>query len=86
MIDLVVQIVEEVGDPELDEEDPIFSHIVGPLYTDGGKIKGSTRVTEAAVTGIPVEALCGFLWVPSRDPNRYPLCPACKAILERQGT
>lgn len=84
-VDLSVLIVEEVSDPELEDEDPIFSHIVGPIYTDEGKISGSARVTEAMVLGTPIEALCGFVWVPSKDPKRYPLCPKCKEISQRTG-
>lgn len=84
-VDLSVLIDEEVGDPELDEEDPRFSHIVGPIYTDEGKIQGSARVTEAMINGTPIEALCGYVWVPSRDPNRYPVCPRCKEINNRKG-
>ena len=34
------------------------------------------------VTGTPVTALCGKVWVPSRDPKRYPVCPTCKEIYE----
>jgi Protein of unknown function (DUF3039) len=34
------------------------------------------------VTGTPVVALCGKVWVPSRDPKRYPVCPTCKEIYE----
>ncbi len=30
--------------------------------------------------GTPVTALCGKVWVPSRDPQRYPVCPTCKEI------
>ncbi|MDN5727599.1 MAG: DUF3039 domain-containing protein, partial [Propionibacteriales bacterium] len=28
----------------------------------------------------PVIALCGKVWVPSRDPQRFPVCPECKEI------
>jgi hypothetical protein len=84
-VDLSVLIVEEVSDPELEDEDPRFSHIVGPIYTDEGKISGSARVTEAMIMGTPVEALCGYTWVPSRNPDRYPLCPRCKEINKRTG-
>jgi hypothetical protein len=35
------------------------------------------------VTGTPVKALCGKVWVPSRDPKKYPVCPACKEIYEQ---
>lgn len=36
--------------------------------------------TRAYVEGTPVEALCGKIWVPSRDPSRYPVCPTCNEI------
>ena len=38
-------------------------------------------ITRAMVTGEPVTALCGKRWVPSRDPERYPICTTCKEIL-----
>lgn len=38
------------------------------------------KLTEALVNGTPVVALCGKVWVPSRDPQKYPVCPECKEI------
>lgn len=38
------------------------------------------KLTEAMVLGTPVVALCGKVWVPSRDPERFPVCPECKEI------
>jgi hypothetical protein len=38
------------------------------------------KLMEAMVNGTPVVALCGKVWVPSRDPQRYPVCPTCKEI------
>ena len=38
------------------------------------------KLMEAMVNGTPVIALCGKVWVPSRDPQRYPVCPQCKEI------
>jgi hypothetical protein len=35
----------------------------------------------AYVEGTPVRALCGKVWVPSRDPSRYPVCPTCEEIV-----
>ena len=40
------------------------------------------KVLESAMTGEPVIALCGKVWVPSRDPQRFPVCPMCKEIYE----
>ena len=37
---------------------------------------------EARIYGTPVEALCGHVWVPSRDPKQLPLCQECKSIYE----
>jgi hypothetical protein len=39
-------------------------------------------VTEGYVLGTPVLAVCGKLFVPSRDPKKFPLCPICKKISE----
>ena len=35
--------------------------------------------------GTPVVALCGKAWVPSRDPQRFPVCPDCKRIYDEVG-
>ena len=40
------------------------------------------KLTEAMVMGTPVVALCGKVWVPSRDPQKYPVCPECKEVWE----
>ena len=40
------------------------------------------KLTDAMVNGTPVIALCGKVWVPSRDPQRFPVCPECKEIWE----
>jgi hypothetical protein len=42
-------------------------------------------VAQAVVEGTPCVALCGKVWVPNRDPKRYPLCPTCKEIAQSQG-
>lgn len=39
-------------------------------------------LTEAYVIGNPVTALCGHVWVPSRDPKQYPICQQCKEIAD----
>lgn len=40
------------------------------------------KVVESAVLGQPVIALCGKVWVPNRDPQRFPVCPDCKRIYD----
>ena len=64
----------QVGGAELPQGDGDhdgFAH-----YVDKNKI------TDSMLTGTPVTALCGKVWVPSRDPKRYPVCPTCKGIYE----
>src|SRR5699024_9467218 len=40
------------------------------------------KITQAALGGTPVIALCGKVWVPGRDPEKYPVCPECKEIYD----
>jgi len=40
------------------------------------------RILESALSGAPVVALCGKVWVPGRDPSKFPVCPVCKEIYE----
>jgi hypothetical protein len=39
-------------------------------------------ILRSAVDGVPATALCGKTWFPGRDPDKYPLCPRCKELLE----
>ena len=63
-------------DPETGE--PIVAHIVKTAPGESAVAK----VTEARIYGYPVEALCGHVWVPSRDPGKYPMCQPCKEIYD----
>jgi hypothetical protein len=40
------------------------------------------KIVQSAVLGTPVRALCGKRWVPSRDPEKFPVCPTCREIYE----
>ena len=55
---------------ELETDEPEVAHI-------GRK----DDITRAYVTGQAIEALCGVVFVPSRDPSNYPVCPACEKVL-----
>ena len=60
-------------DENLDEGDhDKFSHYVP-----------KDKIVESAVTGKPVRALCGKKWLPNSNPERFPICPACKDIYEK---
>ena len=41
------------------------------------------KIMESALSGKPVIALCGKVWVPGRDPAKFPICPDCKKIFDK---
>ncbi|MFV0306553.1 MAG: DUF3039 domain-containing protein [Desertimonas sp.] len=68
----IIPDVDEIVEPGT----PTCAHIV---KTAPGE-SAAAKVLEARVNGTPIEALCGFVWVPSRDPKQLPICEACKQI------
>ncbi len=46
-------------------------------------IAPAADVNRAYVTGEAITALCGTVFVPTRDPSRYPVCEPCKAVLDQ---
>ncbi len=74
-------------DPSLEGEHERMSHIVleGVRTGDDELVSAGPSVVEGIVNGTPVKALCGKVWIPGRDPKRYPLCPTCKEIAEGMG-
>lgn len=63
-------------DDETITGEPQVAHIV---KTDGD---AAAKIVEARIYGTPLEALCGTVFVPQRDPTRLPLCAKCKDIYE----
>ncbi len=43
------------------------------------------KADNAMITGQPVVALCGKVWIPTRDASRYPVCPTCKELRDSMG-
>lgn len=70
--------------PDLDTEhdlqtgEPVAAHIV---KTKRGE-NAAAKVLEARIYGTQLEALCGHVWIPSRDPKQLPLCEECKSIYQ----
>jgi len=85
--DTGTSVAPERTEPQLDGGHERMSHIVLEGYTpdDGSFVPTGNSVVEGMVNGTAVRALCGKIWVPGRDPRRYPLCPTCKEIAEAQG-
>jgi hypothetical protein len=76
-IGTITETITEV-DRELETQEPAAAHIV---KTEPGE-SAAAKVLEARIYGIALEALCGHVWVPSRDPKQLPLCEACKSVYE----
>ncbi len=57
---------------------PLVAHIVKTERDESA----AAKVLEARINGTPIEALCGHVWVPSRDPKQLPMCQACKENYE----
>lgn len=70
--------IEPLLDQELETAEPIVAHIV---KTEPGE-SAAAKVMEARIYGTPLEALCGHVWVPSRDPKQVPMCQNCKDIYD----
>ena len=85
MTDLITSPVH--ADPKLDGDHERMSHIVleGVKLSDEEFVSAGPSVVEGIVNGTPVKALCGKVWIPGRDPKRYPICPTCKEIAEGMG-
>lgn len=67
----------QVSDPELAQEPPKVAHVV----SRENSADADTLVTAAYIEGTPLEALCGQVFVPSRDPKTLPPCERCLEIL-----
>ena len=85
MTDLTVSPVR--SDPLLDGDHERMAHIVleGFKPQEGDFVSAGPSVVEGLVNGTAVKALCGKVWVPGRDPKKYPVCPTCKEIAESHG-
>ena len=65
---------------DVDTITPDGETITSPAPTDVGDhdkfahYVRKNQITESAVTGKAVRALCGKKWVPSRKPDDFPVC------------
>lgn len=71
--DVVVEYVE-------DDSPEVRTHIVNPpanvhIWTPG--MTAQDIVDIARARSIEVKALCGYTWIPIRNPDKYPVCEKC---------
>jgi hypothetical protein len=62
----------EVADPTDEGDHDKFAHYVP-----------KDKLADAMVFGTPLRALCGKMWVPTRDGLKFPVCPECKEKYEQ---
>lgn len=67
-----------ITEPVPETGEPVSAHIVANKPGEDA----AAKVLQARIYGTPLEALCGHVWVPSRDPKNLPLCQKCKEIFE----
>jgi hypothetical protein len=69
----MIDVLEEVSSESITDnsEEKKFAH-----YAE------KTSVTRGYILGTPVVALCGKLFIPSRDPEKLTICVECKEILD----
>jgi hypothetical protein len=75
--------VEIVPFEDQDATDETRSHYVNPpnnlhIYQPG--MTSQEIVDIARMLSVEVRALCGYTWVPKRNPKRYPVCERCVDI------
>ena len=71
-------VIETITEDDLELDPGKHAHIV---VTKPGET-ATAVVLEARIMGTPVEALCGHVFVPQRDPLQLPICPKCKEIYD----
>jgi hypothetical protein len=63
--------------PDIDTADRGPDELTHIVNCPADKESAEAWVTEARVMGLELEALCGFRWMPTKDPSRFPVCTAC---------
>ena len=73
---------------DLETTTPVETRPSDPLLDDGDHDRFShyarkSDIVKSTVTGRPIVSLCGKVWVPGRDPEKFPVCPECKDVWEK---
>ena len=66
--------------PDVEEVTETGEPAVAHIVKVGPGESAAAKVLEARINGTPIEALCGHVWVPSRDPKQLPVCQKCKDV------
>ena len=76
---MAISLDRETDTSTTDETDPAScAHIVKTKRRE----KATAVVLRARIEGTPVTALCGYVFVPQKDPKLLPVCPQCREIYD----
>ena len=81
----MARISEPLSSPDLSGDTAVLEDLRTPDEGDHERFAHyveKSKIVESAVMGTPVRALCGKVWVPGRDPNKFPVCPTCQEIYQ----
>jgi hypothetical protein len=72
-----------IEDHDVDTTDNTEEGKAAHIVKRGDDGRSATQIVlEARIYGYPVEALCGKVFIPQRDPKQLPMCSKCKEIGE----
>lgn len=60
------------------------AHIV-PVPPDQPDLSPQAYVLRARIEGFPVTAICGYTWVPEKNPEPLPVCSSCMSEYLKYG-
>lgn len=66
----------------LEERTQLTNSMCAHIVKTGPNEDAAAKVLAARILGVPIEALCGYVWVPNKNPRDMPICPKCKEIYE----
>lgn len=65
-----------------DVDEVIFLHEYGD-HDKFAHYAEKNAITRAFVTGKPIIAMCGKVWIPTRAPDGFPTCSKCKEMYDQ---
>ena len=75
---------DEIVETRLSDDPGECSHIV--MVPKGEKDETpQAYVMRARVEGFPVTAVCGWTWIPQKDPKPLPVCSRCMEFYQTHG-
>jgi hypothetical protein len=82
MTTLLAPLLVETVDTDLDTTSALSPSECAHIVKTAPGENAAVKVMDARLNGTPLTALCGYVWVPSRNPLILPVCPKCKDVYD----